>query len=141
MRYGVMETLDYRLYTVVPKLVDFISQLTNWYVRLNRARIKVTNGKSGNSLMNIGCSRPKRRIPSIIVSFHSVGNLMSCHGSISYTRKLILNQAPFTPFFVEYVYQGLRTYLPASQREDCTYWKKISYLLFSCSLYNVPSPV
>jgi isoleucyl-tRNA synthetase len=24
----------YRLYTVVPRLVDFIDQLTKWYVRL-----------------------------------------------------------------------------------------------------------
>jgi isoleucyl-tRNA synthetase len=36
-------TLDfpaYRLYTVVPRLVTFIGQLTNWYVRLNRRRLK-----------------------------------------------------------------------------------------------------
>ncbi len=32
---------EYRLYTVVPRLVRFIGQLTNWYVRLNRRRIKV----------------------------------------------------------------------------------------------------
>ena len=31
----------YRLYTVVPRLVRFIEQLTNWYVRFNRKRIKV----------------------------------------------------------------------------------------------------
>ena len=30
----------YRLYTVVPRLANFIDQLTNWYVRLNRNRIK-----------------------------------------------------------------------------------------------------
>ncbi len=28
----------YRLYSVVPRLFDFISDLTNWYIRLNRAR-------------------------------------------------------------------------------------------------------
>ena len=33
--------LAYRLYTVVPRLVAFIDGLTNWYVRLNRARLKV----------------------------------------------------------------------------------------------------
>jgi isoleucyl-tRNA synthetase len=26
---------------VVPKLVSFIDQLTNWYIRLNRKRIRV----------------------------------------------------------------------------------------------------
>ena len=31
----------YRLYTVVPRLIKFVDQLTNWYVRLNRRRHKV----------------------------------------------------------------------------------------------------
>jgi isoleucyl-tRNA synthetase len=35
--------LEYRMYTVVPRLVRFIDQLTNWYVRFNRKRIKVSN--------------------------------------------------------------------------------------------------
>jgi isoleucyl-tRNA synthetase len=35
------EMAAYRLYTVVPVLVKFIDQLTNWYVRLNRRRLKV----------------------------------------------------------------------------------------------------
>jgi isoleucyl-tRNA synthetase len=30
----------YRLYTVVPKLLKFLRDLTNWYVRLNRQRLK-----------------------------------------------------------------------------------------------------
>mgnify|MGYP002628402405 CR=1 FL=1 len=30
----------YRLYTVVPKLLTFVENLTNWYVRLNRQRLK-----------------------------------------------------------------------------------------------------
>ena len=33
--------LAYRLYTVVPRLVKFIDNLTNWYVRSNRKRLKV----------------------------------------------------------------------------------------------------
>jgi len=36
------EMKAYRLYTVVPMLVKFIDQLTNWYVRLNRRRLKVS---------------------------------------------------------------------------------------------------
>jgi isoleucyl-tRNA synthetase len=35
----------YRLYTVVPKLLLFLENLTNWYVRLNRFRLK---GEGGN---------------------------------------------------------------------------------------------
>jgi isoleucyl-tRNA synthetase len=30
----------YKLYTVVPKLLSFLENLTNWYVRLNRLRLK-----------------------------------------------------------------------------------------------------
>lgn len=32
----------YRLYTVVPRLVKFVDVLTNWYVRMNRRRLKVS---------------------------------------------------------------------------------------------------
>lgn len=31
---------EYKLYNVVPPLVKFLDSLTNWYVRLNRTRIK-----------------------------------------------------------------------------------------------------
>ena len=34
----------YRLYTVVPRLVKFVDNLTNWYVRFNRKRLKGANG-------------------------------------------------------------------------------------------------
>jgi isoleucyl-tRNA synthetase len=35
------EMSAYRLYTVVPRLVRFVDYLTNWYVRMNRKRLKV----------------------------------------------------------------------------------------------------
>lgn len=31
---------EYKLYNVVPKLITFLENLTNWYVRLNRLRLK-----------------------------------------------------------------------------------------------------
>jgi len=34
------QTAAYRLYTVVPRLVKFVDELTNWYVRMNRRRLK-----------------------------------------------------------------------------------------------------
>ncbi|XP_032116415.1 isoleucine--tRNA ligase, cytoplasmic-like isoform X5 [Sapajus apella] len=34
------EMAAYRLYTVVPRLVKFVDILTNWYVRMNRRRLK-----------------------------------------------------------------------------------------------------
>jgi isoleucyl-tRNA synthetase len=33
----------YRLYTVVPKLVTFVDDFTNWYIRLSRDRMKGFN--------------------------------------------------------------------------------------------------
>lgn len=36
------EMAAYRLYTVVPRLLQLIESLTNWYVRFNRKRLKVT---------------------------------------------------------------------------------------------------
>ena len=35
------EMSAYRLYTVVPRLIRFVDHLTNWYVRMNRKRLKV----------------------------------------------------------------------------------------------------
>lgn len=32
---------EYRLYTVVPRLLQFLDELTNLYIRLNRPRLKV----------------------------------------------------------------------------------------------------
>lgn len=33
--------LGLRLYTVVPRLVKFVDTLCNWYVRMNRKRLRV----------------------------------------------------------------------------------------------------
>lgn len=38
----------YRLYTVVPRLLKLVDTLTNWYVRFNRKRLKV-------SILNVAC--------------------------------------------------------------------------------------
>lgn len=38
----------YRLYTVVPRLLKLVDTLTNWYVRFNRKRLKV-------SVSNVAC--------------------------------------------------------------------------------------
>jgi isoleucyl-tRNA synthetase len=38
--------LEYRLYTVVPRLLQFLDGLTNLYIRLNRPRLKVVHSRS-----------------------------------------------------------------------------------------------
>ena len=78
----------YRLYTVMPALVRFVTQLTNWYVRLNRDRLKGLEG--GESEAEIGLQ-------------------------VLYTVLLDVTilMAPFTPFITEYLYQHLRKIQPS----------------------------
>ena len=38
------EMAAYRLYTIIPRLLDLIDELTNWYIRFNRKRLKGEDG-------------------------------------------------------------------------------------------------
>lgn len=77
----------YRLYTVVPRLVRFIENLTNVYVRFNRKRLK-------------GLKGDEECLAALSSLFH-----------VLFTVCKIM--APFTPFFVETMYRNLRRALPA----------------------------
>ncbi|EAX96459.1 isoleucyl-tRNA synthetase family protein [Trichomonas vaginalis G3] len=77
----------YQLYNVLPELVKFIDQLNNWYVRLNRDRLK--KGKDAET--------------GIAVLFEVL-------------LQLSLLMAPFAPFFAEYAYQHLKPALPESEQ-------------------------
>eukprot|EP00184_Porphyridium_aerugineum_P001161 CAMPEP_0184693834 /NCGR_PEP_ID=MMETSP0313-20130426/1975_1 /TAXON_ID=2792 /ORGANISM="Porphyridium aerugineum, Strain SAG 1380-2" /LENGTH=1195 /DNA_ID=CAMNT_0027152007 /DNA_START=243 /DNA_END=3830 /DNA_ORIENTATION=+ len=86
----------YRLYTVVPKLLGFIESLTNWYVRLNRPRLK---------------------------GVHGVDNQMA---SLTILADVLLTlsrlMAAFAPFFSEFTYQGLRQFAPESLRAESVHF-------------------
>lgn len=90
------EMSAYRLYTVLPQLVKFIDQLTNWYVRLNRRRLK------------------------------GAGSEEDTRAALSTMFEVLLTTArtmsPFTPFLVEYFYQNLRKLLPENEREDSIHY-------------------
>lgn len=86
------EMKAYRLYTVVPRLVEFIEELTNWYVRLNRDRIKGASGEH-DALLGL--------------------NVLA---EVLLTMTLIMS--PFTPFFTEYLYQNLRKLHPLFGNTD-----------------------
>lgn len=75
------EMKAYRLYTVVPRLTKFIDQLTNWYVRLNRRRIK---GEFGTR----ECLDSLNTLFDILMSMSKM-------------------MAPFTPYLTEYMFQRL----------------------------------
>lgn len=74
----------YRLYNVVPALFEFIEDLTNWYIRLNRSRFWAE-----------GLDEDKQAAYSTL-----------------YTTiyELSLSMAPFAPFLSETIYQALREY-------------------------------
>lgn len=109
------EMQAYRLYTVVPRLLHFIEQLTNWYVRLNRTRMK-------------GAAGPK-----------------DTHFALSTLTQVLLAlcslMAPVSPFFVEYIYQNLRLVLPAKSRLDSIHYTDIPLPQASLSLPAVEQAV
>jgi isoleucyl-tRNA synthetase len=76
------EMQNYRLYNVVPELFDFIEDLTNWYIRLNRRRF-----------WEEGMSADKTAAYSTLyITLESLSRLM----------------APFTPFLADHIYQELK---------------------------------
>lgn len=79
--FVAQEMKAYRLYTVVPRLTKFIDQLTNWYVRLNRRRIK-------------GDSGPEHCIASLDTLFDVLDAMVKM-------------MAPFTPYLSEYMFKRL----------------------------------
>ena len=71
----------YRLYNVVPRLFAFIGDLTNWYIRLNRARFW------GEGL-----------------DLDKLTAYTTLHTAV---RELCIAMAPFAPFLAEHIYQAL----------------------------------
>jgi isoleucyl-tRNA synthetase len=86
------EMRAYRLYTVMPVLVKFITQLTNWYVRLNRDRLK---GMEGD-----GDEADKEAEVGLHVLYDVLMDVTVLMG-------------PFTPFITEFFYQHLRKFQPS----------------------------
>lgn len=76
------EMKAYRLYTVVPRLIEFIDELSKWYLRLNRFRVK---GEFGDE--------------DALVALNVLHEVL---------KTMTLIMSPFTPFFTEYLYQHLR---------------------------------
>ena len=83
LKAGIQTEMEnYRLYNVVPRLFEFIEDLTNWYIRLNRARFWVE-----------GATEDKQ------AAYHTLYVTLF---------ELGLSMAPFTPFLAESIYQPLR---------------------------------
>lgn len=75
----------YKLYTVVPKLLHFIDELTNWYIRFNRRRLKGENGVED-------CLKALNTLFEALFTF-------------------VRAMAPFTPFLSDGIYLRLKEYI------------------------------
>jgi isoleucyl-tRNA synthetase len=84
------EMKDYRLYTVMPALVTYVTQLTNWYVRLNRDRLKGLEGDNADTEAETGL----QVLYDVLLD-------------------VTIIMAPFTPFITEFFYQHLRKLQPS----------------------------
>ena len=78
----------YELFAVAPKLLQFLENLTNWYVRMNRDRMR---GNMGSESAKI----------SLNVLYDVVFDL-------------VVLMAPITPFITEHIYTNLKNVLPES---------------------------
>ncbi|XP_012540507.2 isoleucine--tRNA ligase, cytoplasmic isoform X2 [Monomorium pharaonis] len=85
------EMKEYRLYTVIPYLIKYIDNLTNWYVRMNRKRIKGEDGPRD-------C---KNALTTLFLAIYT----------------MVKTYAPFTPFLTEFMFQQLVRCVP-SELED-----------------------
>jgi len=93
LKFTNEEMAAYRLYTVVPKLLELIDNTTNWYIRFNRRRLKG----------EYGIEDTKRALNTLFEVLYTL------------TRGL----APFTPFITDNIYQRLLPHIPRSlQGED-----------------------
>ncbi|PYH99703.1 isoleucyl-tRNA synthetase,cytoplasmic [Aspergillus ellipticus CBS 707.79] len=86
------EMAGYRLYTVVPRLLELIDNTTNWYIRFNRRRLKGENGVDD--------------------TLHALNTLFE----VLYT--LVRGLAPFTPFITDTIYLKLLPHIPEALRSE-----------------------
>lgn len=91
------EMKAYRLYTVVPILVKFLDNLTNWYVRLNRERMRGTLTGDIQADAEDCCT-------ALNVLFE-----------VLFTTVRLMS--PFTPFLTELMYQQLKNIFPADSAQ------------------------
>eukprot|EP00929_Paragymnodinium_shiwhaense_P060592 TRINITY_DN30254_c0_g1_i1.p1 TRINITY_DN30254_c0_g1~~TRINITY_DN30254_c0_g1_i1.p1 ORF type:complete len:1160 (+),score=334.10 TRINITY_DN30254_c0_g1_i1:233-3712(+) len=86
IQFARAEMEAYRLYTVVPRLLSFLNDLTNWYVRCNRDRMR---GRDGDD----------EALTALCTLYQVLLNVT-------------VLMAPLTPFITELLYQNLARALP-----------------------------
>jgi isoleucyl-tRNA synthetase len=81
IQFVKQEMEGYRLYTVIPRLLKFIDELSNWYLRFNRKRLKGENGEQDK--------------------------LLALNTLFEILMTMCITMAPFTPFITETMYKVL----------------------------------
>lgn len=99
LEYFRTEMDGYRLSTIVKGLLAFLDDLTKWYIRLNRSRIR---GDAGEEEM-------QQSLNTLFDVLLSTTQMMCC----------------FTPFISEFMYLNLRNGLPESVRRDSIHFLQI----------------
>jgi isoleucyl-tRNA synthetase len=106
LRFMEQEMQAYRLYTVVPRLLQVIDNLTNWYICFNRKRLK-------------GAAGPGQDDTSA-----ALNTLLR----VLFT--LVCALAPFTPFLTEHIYQLLRPHLAETTMAEFEDARSVHFLPF-----------
>ncbi|KPI90582.1 isoleucyl-tRNA synthetase putative (ILERS) [Leptomonas seymouri] len=99
LRYVKAEMKLYRLYNVVPGILRFVVDLSNWYVRMNRRRMKNATDSEDRS----------QALSTMLYVLYSVSRIM---GHIA-------------PFVAEMLYQHIKPILPASEQVDSVHYLMI----------------
>lgn len=86
------EMKEYKLYNILPNLLDFIGELTNWYIRLNRDRLK------GKNIDKLNWSMALSTMYQTLLTFSLI-------------------MAPFAPFLAETMYQKFKPIISNSNTE------------------------
>ena len=115
LKFVDQEMAAYRLYTVVPALLEMIENLTNWYIRLNRRRLK---GESG--------------LQSSLTGLNTLFEVLFI---------LVRALAPFTPFVADHVYLLLNPYLPTSMLESYQDVRSVHFLPYPSFHTQLLDPV
>lgn len=101
------EMAAYHLYNVTSNLIKFVDNLTNWYVRLNRRRLR---GEAGRE----ECLRALETLCSVLLCMVRV-------------------MAPFTPFITETMYQNLKRVLKPGALGEVS----IVYIVLYCTVIGL----
>ncbi|EKF32654.1 isoleucyl-tRNA synthetase, putative [Trypanosoma cruzi marinkellei] len=95
-QYVRREMERYHLYNVIPGVFRFVVDLSNWYVRMNRRRMKNSVDQEDRS----------QALSTMLTVLFSVSRILS----------------PIVPFVAEMLYQRIKPLLPASEQVDSVHY-------------------